>query len=277
MQAATQAIVLDALHLSILLLAVGLPAYALIRHFMPLLQWERRGNVWTSPFHGTDILAVALLAFAARTMIVGSAKAGPEQKYTAGLVLSASLVFLVLAGALVLMMAYRRVNLLELFGLDRIEPWPLVWKSALIAAFAVVAVNGITTLLAGHVLSPAWRDAGDQEMVRLLRQSPDKALRLAIVVTACVFQPVAEEVIFRGYVYPAVKRFTERWFAACFSALLFATLHQHALALVPLFVFGLILVASYEWTGSIWVPVAVHAFFNTTTVVGQLFFPGQGS
>ena len=258
-------------------LAVGLPAYALIRHFQPLLQWERRGNVWTSPFHGTDILAVALLAFAARTMLMGSAKPGAEPKYTAGLVVSASLVFLVLAGALVLMMAYRRVNLTELFGLDRIDPWPLLWKSALIAAGAVLALNALTAWLAGHVLSPVWREAGDQEMVRLLRRSPDTALRLAIVVTACVFQPVAEEVIFRGYVYPAVKRFTERWFAACFSALLFATLHQHALALIPLFVFGLVLVAAYEWTGSIWVPIAVHAFFNTTTVVGQLFFPGQGS
>ena len=65
-QAATQAIVLDTLYLAVLLLAVGLPAYALVRHFQPLLQWERRGNVWTSPFLGTDILAVALLAFAAR-------------------------------------------------------------------------------------------------------------------------------------------------------------------------------------------------------------------
>lgn len=272
-QAATQAIVLDTLYLAVLLLAVGLPAYALVRHFQPLLQWERRGNVWTSPFLGTDILAVALLAFAARSMIVAGAVPGTPRTYTAGSILLSSILFLMVAGCLVAMMAYRRASLMELFGLDRIAPWPLVWKAALICAVSVAVTSTAGHLMDAFVHHAAWRDEGNQDLVRLLRQSPDAGLRLAIVITACVFQPVAEEIIFRGYVYAAVKRFTERYFAACISALLFATLHHHALALVPIFLFGLILAAAYEWSGSLWLPIAVHAFFNTTTVIGQLVLP----
>jgi membrane protease YdiL (CAAX protease family) len=41
-------------------------------------------------------------------------------------------------------------------------------------------------------------------------------------------------------------------------------------ALLPLFVFGLVLVALYEFTGSIWAPVAVHFLFNAATVVVQM-------
>jgi membrane protease YdiL (CAAX protease family) len=41
-------------------------------------------------------------------------------------------------------------------------------------------------------------------------------------------------------------------------------------SLLPLFVFGLVLVALYEYTGSIWAPVAVHFVFNAATVAVQI-------
>ena len=39
------------------------------------------------------------------------------------------------------------------------------------------------------------------------------------------------------------------------------------MALLPLFLLGLILVWIYERTGSIWAPIALHACFNTVTVI----------
>ena len=75
--------------------------------------------------------------------------------------------------------------------------------------------------------------------------------------------------IFRGYVFPVAKKFGGSVAAALFSALIFAGAHGNVAALLPLFAFGLLLVAVYEFTGSMWAPIAVHALFNGTTVAIQ--------
>jgi membrane protease YdiL (CAAX protease family) len=41
-------------------------------------------------------------------------------------------------------------------------------------------------------------------------------------------------------------------------------------ALLPLFLFGLLLVWIYERTGSLWAPIAVHFCFNSATVTVQM-------
>jgi membrane protease YdiL (CAAX protease family) len=58
--------------------------------------------------------------------------------------------------------------------------------------------------------------------------------------------------------------------SALCTALMFSAAHGSLSALVPLFVFGLALAALYEFTGSIWAPMAAHFLFNAATVASLM-------
>lgn len=270
MNAASQAIFVDTFNFALLLLAIGVLGYALLRRATTTVSFERVGNVWTTPFSGPDLIVVVLLILAFRAMAMNYNGPSADTTYTAASILSGSFLFVLLAGALLLALALRRVPFSELFGLDRLSPAALAAWVVLGVIACIAITQGSAWLWKSHVLTPEWTRTGDQTLVRLLRESPDLGLRLAIVVTACVLQPVAEEILFRGYVYPAIKRHSDRPFAALVSALIFAALHFHVPTLGPLFVFGLLLVVTYEASGSLWVPIGIHALFNTTTVVLQI-------
>ena len=86
--------------------------------------------------------------------------------------------------------------------------------------------------------------------------------RAAVAVSAVVVAPVVEEVVFRGLIYGAAKRFGGAAGAAIFSSAFFAFIHGNVPALGPLFGLALCLVLAYEFTGSLLVPIAMHAWFN---------------
>jgi len=55
------------------------------------------------------------------------------------------------------------------------------------------------------------------------------------------------------------------------SALLFAAVHAHAPSFAPLFVLGTCFAIAYEWSGSILVPMTMHAFFNSLTLTALAY------
>jgi membrane protease YdiL (CAAX protease family) len=96
---------------------------------------------------------------------------------------------------------------------------------------------------------------------------------LGIAVTA----PLAEEIAFRGYLFPALTRWRGPWVAATITALLFAAAHVAALpaAMLPgvaFFGFGACLL--FWFTGSLLPVVAVHSINNALVLAvvtgGQL-------
>jgi membrane protease YdiL (CAAX protease family) len=91
-----------------------------------------------------------------------------------------------------------------------------------------------------------------------------------MALAASVFAPVTEELMFRGVIYGVFKRYTDTWFAALITALLFATVHMHVASFVPLFVLALSLIAAYEFTGCLLVPMAMHAIFNTLMLLAMM-------
>ena len=109
-----------------------------------------------------------------------------------------------------------------------------------------------------------------QDTVRLLQNATDPRVLGLMAFAAVIAAPLCEEIVFRGYVYPAAKKFAGPWVAGICSALIFAAAHGSLAALLPLFVFGCVLAFLYEKTGSLWAPIAVHALFNGATVLVQL-------
>jgi membrane protease YdiL (CAAX protease family) len=111
-----------------------------------------------------------------------------------------------------------------------------------------------------------------QSIVELFSGSRTIEQRMMIIVFAVVIAPVAEEFLFRFFLYGVLKRYFGRFFGVTVNALLFAAAHTHVPSFVPLFVLGSCFTIAYEWSGSILVSMTMHALFNSVSLT-VLAFP----
>jgi hypothetical protein len=94
-----------------------------------------------------------------------------------------------------------------------------------------------------------------------------------LILVIGIIGPFGEEAFFRGFTYTTLrKRFGIAW-ATVLSALLFAFIHLNPLALVPIFVIGIVLAVLYERTGTLAAPFALHALNNTVFVLTFFYAP----
>lgn len=222
------------------------------------------------PYRPFDLFGIGLIVGIFALLVLAAAAVTPETeiRLTAPALILNIGFQIFMAGAVVGAMAWR-IRPVEWLGL-RWRRWPWVF---LIAPGAVVTMwvvfGGLQA--SGYV---KWMESlgSDtvQDTVRLLQESGDPLVLALMAVAAVVIAPLCEEVVFRGYFYPAAKRYAGAWPAALCSALVFAAAHGNLTALLPLFLFGLLLVFLYEKTGSLWAPMAVHFCFNGATVAVQL-------
>jgi membrane protease YdiL (CAAX protease family) len=101
-----------------------------------------------------------------------------------------------------------------------------------------------------------------QDIVQMLMASRSAYMTMVIIAFALVVAPLCEETFFRGLAYPAFK---QRWgapVAMAAASALFALIHFHVPSLPLLFLLGLGLTFSYEYTGNLLTPITMHALFN---------------
>lgn len=92
---------------------------------------------------------------------------------------------------------------------------------------------------------------------------------LAIIVV-CVIAPIAEETIFRGFIYGWLHRWGPAVFAIPLSAAIFSALHQQLVLFLPLFFVGLVLAWLYQGSRSIIPGILTHALFNLPNIIAIL-------
>jgi len=90
---------------------------------------------------------------------------------------------------------------------------------------------------------------------------------LALLLLVAVVAPFAEELLFRGMLYPLLRARTGAFGAIVLSAAIFAAAHVVPLLMPGLFVVGLLLAYLRERSGSIWPGVALHALQNGTALL----------
>ncbi len=83
---------------------------------------------------------------------------------------------------------------------------------------------------------------------------------------ATVMAPLAEELFFRGFVFPGLLRRIGLLWGAVVSAVLFALPHGDVATLIPIFLLGVLLAWVYYRTGSLWTSILVHCGFNLFAV-----------
>ena len=135
--------------------------------------------------------------------------------------------------------------------------------------FIVMIVAAAVT----HWARDIWPDIQPQDAVKAFNTAGGLPLKAMMTVAAVVVAPLVEETVFRGFIYGVLKRYTDGWFAAVCSASLFAAVHVHVGSFVPLFILALGLCAAYERTGSLLVPMWMHAFFNGVSTTLILLYP----
>jgi hypothetical protein len=91
-------------------------------------------------------------------------------------------------------------------------------------------------------------------------------LVLALVGTGLV-APFAEELFFRGFVFPPLRRRFGLWLGVAIDAALFTLPHFTPTVFPPLFVLGALFCLLYEYTGSIWPGIVLHAGVNSFAVL----------
>jgi membrane protease YdiL (CAAX protease family) len=290
--ATANAVLADAAAWMVAALFIGLAAYrarAVMLGAAAVPDETRERGVVTAPYRGVDAFIVVsfaiVLAVGLRMGAAEMADALPEAVATesgetaAGggaddegesgnpLDMLGSVLFMLLmcAGLLFYLSQIRALEPARLFGLRR-----LGFRRVAAAAGAAMVVVLPVVLVVSHwssgMLTEIWPDMEPQEAVDLFLNSDDPASRLILAVTAVVVAPLVEELIFRGFIYGVLKRFTDGIFAALATSALFAVAHFHLGSALPLMVLALGFTAAYERTGSLLVPMVMHAVFNTITL-----------
>jgi membrane protease YdiL (CAAX protease family) len=211
------------------------------------------------------VIALLLTAFFLLTLS-GAANHNVSRLRTRDLIASAILtigLLLAVAGFLRL----RRFDLNLLAGFSRIGFFRmLVTGSVLIlAAYPLIFLADVVTQRV--VRSPPQRQA----IVEMFSDSSTLEQRILIIVLAVSLAPVAEEFIFRFFIYGVARRYFGKVIGVLASALLFAAVHAHLPSFAPLFVLGACFAIAYEWSGSILVPMTMHALFNAITLTALAF------
>jgi membrane protease YdiL (CAAX protease family) len=166
----------------------------------------------------------------------------------------------------------RRVS--DLFGLKRLDPARVIVISIFGGVASLLICAGAVGEYSNTFLDSIFTKLEAQDPVKMFQESSSPLhLGLSIVV-ACVAAPLAEEFLFRGYMYGTVRKLTHPIFAAIVIGALFAVAHGNLPAFLPLWVFSILLCLAYEITGCLWVPVGMHVFFNLANIV-LMFLPEQ--
>lgn len=121
----------------------------------------------------------------------------------------------------------------------------------------------ISLILISYIASRLLgRGFDSHPLVEPLIASDNPFLLAGLFAIAIGLAPLVEEIFFRGFLYPALKKKTSVPVAILLSATLFSTLHFSVSGWLPILGLGALLAYSYEKTGNLLVPIIIHALHN---------------
>ena len=130
----------------------------------------------------------------------------------------------------------------------------------------------VALILADIAAYPIEQHFGVDPTQQALSQSATVSGLLPLVLlSGVIIAPIAEEIVFRGYLYKAFRDRFKPWYAIVMSAALFSAIHLEPLAAVPLFVIGVVLAYMYEKTDNLMAPIALHMLNNAVAFLVVAF------
>ncbi|HEY6379691.1 MAG TPA: CPBP family glutamic-type intramembrane protease [Candidatus Dormibacteraeota bacterium] len=172
-------------------------------------------------------------------------------------------------GLVVLLVTVRRRRPVRELGL-RLPDWRWLVVALPLGAGALL----LSAILGG--ISQALFPNADQTQCKEISQSLSNLAVLTVIATA-VIAPVAEEIVFRGFVLGWLQGRLPAGAAISVSAAIFAVAHFAYLQptlFLPIFGIGLVLGGLYQLTRSVWPGVIVHGSLNLVATLVILARPG---
>jgi membrane protease YdiL (CAAX protease family) len=143
-------------------------------------------------------------------------------------------------------------------GLSR---WP-TWGDIGLAPVGFIVyfiASGLLVYLASQIIGFDMAQAQDTGFHRLSQVYEYSLAFLTLIVIA----PLAEEILFRGFLYGKLRRRLPIWVAMLVTSLLFGLVHGQWNVGVDVFALSLVLCGLRETTGSIWAGVLLHMLKNS--------------
>jgi hypothetical protein len=213
------------------------------------------------------LMSIVFASFFGMTMIAAIRRRDQgEALVSIDAVLPNSLLFIAFTIGIAGFIRYRGLRLTHVFGIDQVTPLAtLGWACGLLFAALPIAgaANALTVLALKNHVSP-------QPLVELfsnVSRQHDYLSVTKIFVSGVLIQPACEEFLFRGFFYGVWKRYLGALPGGFLSCLLFAAFHTSLTALAGLFVLAVCLNLAYERTGSLLVPIGMHALFNFVSLL----------
>lgn len=172
----------------------------------------------------------------------------------------------VAAGWVLGFLAWQGVEVRRLWGLG--GGWRAWVRDGLAAGPVYLAVLPWVALGVGISMAVgSWLgwEVKPQLAVRLFMEMRSGWQLAGLLVLACVVAPVAEEMVFRGLLYPALKSHLGRGPALGVSAVLFGAMHGEWAYFLSLSLLGGVLAWVYDQSGRLGRAVVLHVLFNSVT------------
>lgn len=152
----------------------------------------------------------------------------------------------------------RRRTTLKTLGAHRLPTWfDIIMTPAGVLVYLVVSATLVALV---SQLVPAIDLQQVQETG--FSQSAGRFELLIAFITLVVIAPVAEETLFRGYLYGKLKRVAPMWLAMLVVSALFGAVHGQWNVAIDTFALSLVLCGLREVTGGLWAPVLLHMTKN---------------
>lgn len=158
------------------------------------------------------------------------------------------------------------------FRVGRNGPFRL-FLSGLFTWFAAVPLVIVCYFIASKYLGSQGSNNPVISLVMQVAGSENLAAVLVFYLTLGVMAPICEEILFRGFLYTALRRYWGVFPSILVSAGLFSAVHLDAGGFLPLFCLGALFAFVVERTRSIFPSMVAHGLWNsgTFTMVLMLF------
>ncbi|MGZ6142082.1 MAG: CPBP family intramembrane glutamic endopeptidase [Myxococcales bacterium] len=149
----------------------------------------------------------------------------------------------------------------------------LSWQKGLVATAVAAANQPIVSFLtwAERLALPAGWVADFDAKQRML-DAVFAAHAVPMTITVVLAAPLGEELFFRGFAFPALRRSWGVVAGVLVSGALFSILHMDPVGFLGLMEIGVLLAALRWWTGSLWAAIIGHAINNG--IAGGAFLLG---
>lgn len=160
---------------------------------------------------------------------------------------------------------------LFLFYMIRKRPVRLGLTKPLSGAFVGTAFFfAIASILLSAVISPLWGSLFQRSAENYQEAMSTARYPLFMFIDVCIFAPIAEEVVLRGYALPNFTRKYGASIGLLLTTLLFALLHLNLYQMSWALISGYFLGLLYQRSDSVIYPILLHYIFNLVGLLAGL-------